>query len=582
MAGVGLFEAMMPVSLKIIFDSVLTTDPHPPIYPIPMVHRTIDLTHLIPVGGHSLWLGVTIFIVAISLGKGICDYFGNYLINFVGHSVLMHLRNDLYKKILNQPTSFFQRNPTGMLISRVTNDIDKIQYAASTVMSDALRQVFTLIGMAVVLVFFNWQLALIAVALAPLVAIPSVKFGRKIRSTTRSSQDKMADMTNILHETFSGIRIVKAFVMEKFEFGRFKEASRRLLHFNLKWVRVHALTAPLMEVLGAITIGGLLYYARNQIVSGHMTAGDFIGFVTALFKMYDPVRRMSGINNSFQQAMGATTHVFAFLQLPEETEEQAGAKPLLEFRDRITFDHVSFNYDHDDATLKDIFLETRKGEVVAIVGSSGSGKTTLLNLIPRFFDVSEGRVLIDSEDIRKFTLQSLRSQIGIVTQETILFNDTVHNNIAYGRPQITRGEIEDAARAAFAHEFILQMRQGYETVIGERGQRLSGGERQRIAIARAILKNAPILILDEATSALDSESELYVQRALANLMQGRTVFVIAHRLSTIRSADKIVVLQDGRICEVGTHQELLEHGGVYQRLYEMQFAEVDEPWVGAS
>lgn len=582
MAAVGLFEGMMPLSLKIIFDKVLTSTPHPSLIPVPLIHKSIDLMALIPFQGESLWLVVALFIFAITLGKGICDYFGNYLISFVGQSVVMNLRNDLYKKILKQPAAFFQGNATGRLISRVTNDIEKIQHAASIVMADALRQVFTLLFMAFVLILLNWKLALVAVLLAPLVALPSVKFGRKIRRTTRTSQDNLADISNILHETITGIRIVKAFVMEKFELKRFREASRRLLHINLKWVRVHSLSSPLMEVLGALVTGGLLYYAQHEIVSGKMTSGDFIAFIAALFKMYDPVRRMSGINNSFQQAMGSTAHVFEFLELPEEVLEDPNAKTLVEFRDQIVFENVSFSYDHEGPTLKDVSLVTRKGEVVAIVGSSGSGKTTLLNLIPRFFDVTGGRILIDGCDIRELTLESLRAQVGIVTQETILFNDTVRNNIAYGRPETQQEDIEQAARAALAHDFIMQMPKGYDTVIGERGQRLSGGERQRIAIARALLKNPPILILDEATSALDAESELYVQRALGNLIEGRTVFVIAHRLSTVRSADRIVVVQEGQIQEMGTHQELLDRGGVYQRLYEMQFVEADSPWVGAS
>ncbi len=582
MAMVGVFEAMMPVALKVVFDGVLTpTASNSSLLTIPWLHKKIDLLSLITLHGTTIWFSVAVFIVLITLGKGICDYVGNYLVSLTGHSVIMNLRNDLYKKILNQPAVFFHRNPTGWLISRVTNDIDKIQYASSIVLADALRQSFTMVFLAFACIFFNWKLALIAIVLAPLVAWPAANFGRKIRRATRSSQDNLADMSNILHETITGHRIVKAFGMEKFELSKFRESSRRLLHMNLKWVRAQSATAPLMEVLGSIVLGGLLYYARNEIVTGKQSPGDFMAFILALFKMYDPVRRMSGINNSFQQAMGSMTRVFEVLDLPEETSNQVDAKPLVEFKSEIVFDRIFFSYDHEAPALKDVSLITRKGEIVAIVGTSGSGKTTLLNLIPRFFDVSEGRILIDGTDIRELTLDSLRAHVGIVTQETILFNDTVRNNIAYGRPHTHQKDVEQAARTALAHDFIMQMPLGYDTVIGERGQRLSGGERQRIAIARAVLKNPPILILDEATSALDSESELYVQNALTNLMQGRTVFVIAHRLSTVRAADRIVVMQSGAIQDIGTHQELLDRGGLYQRLYEMQFMEPEVPWISA-
>ncbi len=582
MAAVGVFEGMIPVALKVVFDDVLNPTGSSSVLVIPLLHRSVDVLKLITISGTSVWFSVAVFIVLITFGKGVCDYGGNYLINLTGHSVVMHLRNDLYKKILNQPAAFFHRNPTGWLMSRVTSDIEKIQSASSVALADALRQTFTLVSMAIVLLALNWKLALIAIILAPLVALPTANFGKKIRRTTRSSQDNLADMSNILHETITGHRIVKAFGMEKFELTKFKEASRRLLHLNLKWVRVQSATSPLMEVLGAIVIGGLLYYARNEILLGAKTQGDFMAFILALFKMYDPVRRMSGINNAFQQAMGSVSRVFEVMDLPEETADQAHARPLTEFKEEIVFDRVCFSYDHEEPVLKEISLSTRKGEVVAIVGTSGSGKTTLLNLIPRFFDVTSGCILIDGVDIREFTLESLRAQIGIVTQETILFNDTVRNNIAYGRPSMHQDQVEKAAWTALAHDFILQMPKGYETIIGERGQRLSGGERQRIAIARAILKNPPILILDEATSALDSESELYVQSALGNLMKGRTVFVIAHRLSTVRAADRIVVMQNGQIVDMGSHQELLDRGGLYQRLYEMQFVEPEVPWVGAS
>jgi subfamily B ATP-binding cassette protein MsbA len=364
--------------------------------------------------------------------------------------------------------------------------------------------------------------------------------------------------------------------MERWETDRFRKAARRLLHINLKYVRAQAITSPLMEVLGAVTIVFLLLYARDRILHQELTTGMFVSFIYALLKMYEPVKRLSGINNSFQQAIGASTKVFELLELREEVAEKPGAVTLPSFSRSIVFDNVSFSYDGRHPALRDIHLEVKAGEVVAIVGPSGAGKTTLVNLIPRFLDATQGRVLIDGLDVRDVTLDSLRGQISVVTQDTILFNDTIRNNICYGRPQVTQAEIEAAARAALAHDFILQAPEGYETRIADRGERLSGGQRQRLAIARALLKNAPILILDEATSELDTESEQLVQRALSNLVSGRTVIVIAHRLSTIRMADKIVALEGGCIREIGTHEDLMRREGVYQRLYELQFRDVPE------
>jgi len=380
----------------------------------------------------------------------------------------------------------------------------------------------------------------------------------------------------LLQETISGNRIVKAFRMERWEMSRFRRAARKLLHMNLKYARAQAITSPLMEVLGAVTIVFLLLYARDRILHQELTTGMFVSFIYALFKMYEPVKRLSGINNSFQQAIGASAKVFELLELREEVAEKPDARTLPPFSRSIVFDNVWFSYDGVEPLLKNIRLEVKAGEVVAIVGPSGAGKSTLANLIPRFFDVNQGRVLMDGCDVRDATLDSLRAQVSMVTQETILFNDTIHNNICYGTPQVTQPEIEAAARAAMAHDFIRQLPQGYETTIADRGERLSGGQRQRLAIARALLKNAPVLILDEATSELDTESEQLVQRALANLMAGRTVIVIAHRLSTVRTADKIVVLEDGMIREMGTHEELLRAGGAYRRLHELQFRDVPE------
>ncbi|HEX2597663.1 MAG TPA: ATP-binding cassette domain-containing protein, partial [Terriglobales bacterium] len=378
--------------------------------------------------------------------------------------------------------------------------------------------------------------------------------------------------------------IVKAFSMEAWEASRFRLAAKRLFHANLRSVAASAVSSPLMDIFGAIAIAMLLLLGRGQIAHGAFTAGTFLAFIVAVFKLYDPVRKFALFNNSFQQALGASSEIFRFMDSEDEVREKSGAKPLPRFADSICFDHVCFSYgengDGSREILREINLEVRVGEVVAVVGSSGAGKSTLVHLIPRFFDVTSGRLLIDGHDVRDVTLGSLRSQIGIVTQETVLFNDTVRNNIAYGQPHVAAKDVEAAARMALAHDFIMEMPAGYDTVIGERGLRLSGGERQRIAIARAILKNAPILILDEATSALDNESEALVQSALQNLMAGRTVMVIAHRLSTVRRADRIVVLEAGTIADIGPHNDLMKKLGTYRRLYDLQFAEMEQPRAG--
>jgi len=580
MVGVGFFEAVAALLIGPIFDRVL--DPQAPdstvaLLTIPHFGWTLYLDQLLPDWIHNVWTVVSVFIVGVVLSKAVCEYLANYWINYVGFSVIMDLRNRLYERILGQSISFFHRQSTGKLMSAVINDIEKIQLAVSSVLADLLRQAFTLAALLCVVFLIDWRLAVISVGLLPLVMIPSAKIGRRIRSSSRSSQANLADLTQLLQETISGNRIVKAFRMERWELERFRAAARTLLQVNLRFVRAHAITSPLMEVLGAITVVFLLLYARDRIGDGALTTGMFVSFIYALLKMYEPVKRLSGIHNSFQQAVGASAKVFEFLDLPEEVAEKPDAKVLPPFSRSVVFENAWFGYDGGEPFLQNVSLEVRAGDVVALVGPSGAGKSTLANLLPRFFDVSRGRVLIDGHDVRDVTLDSLRSQISMVTQETILFNDTIRNNICYGRPNVTADELERVARAALASEFIERLPQGYDTVIADRGERLSGGQRQRISIARALLKDSPILILDEATSELDTESEQLVQKALANLMAGRTVIVIAHRLSTVRRADQIVVLDQGRIRELGTHQDLIRRGGIYQRLHELQFADDIEP-----
>ena len=493
--------------------------------------------------------------------------------------MITDLRDDLYNAIMRRSAAFFSKHTTGTLLSAIINDIERVQYAMSTVLAEFLQQFFTFIAVAAVVVVLGGKLAWVLLLFVPVIVYSSRKIGSRVRSTTRQGQDKLAEIQNILHEAITGNRIVKAFNSEKWEISRFRGAASRLFRANLRSVAATAISSPLMDIFGVIGIALLLNLGREQVKHGEMTPGIFVAFITAVFSLYNPVRKFALFNNNFQQALGASSEIFKFIDVEDDVREKPHARRLPAFANAVQFDHVSFTYGGEGAdarVLHDINLEVRRGEIVAIVGSSGSGKSTLVHLIPRFFDATQGRLLIDGYDVRDVTLTSLREQVGIVTQETVLFNDTVRNNIAYGQPHVPLKEVEAAARAALAHEFIRALPAGYDEVIGERGIRLSGGERQRIAIARAILKNAPILILDEATSALDSESEALVQSALHNLMSGRTVFVIAHRLSTVRRADRIVVIENGAIADIGSHEDLMTKLGTYRRLYDLQFADFEQ------
>ena len=587
MALVGLLDAFRVLLIGPIFDRVLNPSSQShniQLFKMPGSDRAVYLQQFVPSHFQNAWTIVAVSLVGATILKGIFDYLGTYLVNYAGFGMITDMRDELYNSILRRSAAFFQKHTTGTLLSTIINDIERIQFAMSSVLAEFLQQLFTLLFTAFVVVLLGGKLAWVLVLFLPFIIFSAGRIGRRVRHTTRKGQDKLADIQNILHETITGNRIVKAFSMEAWEASRFRLAAKRLFHANLRSVAASAVSSPLMDIFGAIAIAMLLLLGRGQIAHGTFTAGTFLAFIVAVFKLYDPVRKFALFNNSFQQALGASSEIFRFMDSEDEVREKSGAKPLPRFADSICFDHVCFSYgengDGSREILREINLEVRVGEVVAVVGSSGAGKSTLVHLIPRFFDVTSGRLLIDGHDVRDVTLASLRSQIGIVTQETVLFNDTVRNNIAYGQPHVAAKDVEAAARMALAHDFIMEMPAGYDTVIGERGLRLSGGERQRIAIARAILKNAPILILDEATSALDNESEALVQSALQNLMAGRTVMVIAHRLSTVRRADRIVVLEAGTIADIGPHDDLMKKLGTYRRLYDLQFAEMEQPRAG--
>ncbi|HEY7838136.1 MAG TPA: ABC transporter ATP-binding protein [Terriglobales bacterium] len=543
----------------------------------PLLDHPIYLNHLIPAGfSQNPASIVALALVAFIAVKAVSEYAGTYLINYVGFGAITDLRNVLFEKLIHQSATFFHRHSTGRLMSTVVNDIERIQQACSASLADAVQQGFTLVFFTLVLLILSWKMTLYAFVLTPLVIFPTVRLGRHVRRTTRKGQDEMADVQHILHETVTGNRIVKAFNMEAREIARFRAAAHRLLRYNLRYIKQQGVSSPLMEILGAVTVILFLLFARGAIAQGVMSVGMVVAFLYALIKLYEPLRRMAGIYNSFQTAAGCAQRVFEFLDIDDEVRDRPGAAVLAGFTRSIQFDHVDFHYAPGEPVLAGATLEVARGEVVALVGSSGAGKTTLVNLIPRFFDVCGGRVLIDGHDVRDLTQLSLRAHIAYVTQDTILFNDTVASNIAYGAGGPPNMEaVREAARAALADEFIAAMPQGYDTMLGERGLRLSGGQRQRIAIARAIYKDAPVLILDEATSALDNESELLVQRALANLMRHRTSVIIAHRLSTVRNADRILVLDAGSIVESGTHDQLHAAAGLYRRLYDLQFADLD-------
>ncbi len=520
----------------------------------------------------SMLKWIPIVIIAIYFLKGACSYGQTILMSFIGQRVVTDLRSDLYNHIQKQSLSFFNKNPTGILMSRITNDVNLIQGAVSEAVTSLFKDSFTLVGLVFVIFYRDWQLALIAMIVFPLTIYPIARFGKRMRRVATSTQVTMGSLTSLLQETISGTRIVKAFGMEDYEGRRFSKENENLFRFFMKAVSIRAMSSPFMEFLGGLGIAAIVFYGGYQVIQGASTPGTFFSFLTALIMLYEPVKRLTNVNNTIQQGISAAVRVFGIMDITPDIENRKNSVELPRISDRIEIKNVTFSYD-DEPVLKNIDLDIKAGEVVAFVGMSGGGKTTLVNLIPRFYDVTEGEILIDGHDIRDVTVESLRNQIGIVTQQTILFNDTVRNNIAYGDIKKSDEEIINAAKSANAYQFVKNLPKEFETIIGEQGARLSGGERQRLSIARALLKDAPILILDEATSSLDTEAEMEVQEALENLMKGRTTFVIAHRLSTISHANRIIVIVDGRIIEEGTHDTLLAKQGEYFKLYNMQFKE---------
>lgn len=570
MVVVGVLESAINALIVPIFDQAFAQNGQ-------RTSTLYGLQKLIPSSGLAALRNIAILLITFTVLKGFAEYFSSYLMARVGQSSVLALRQDLYRHVLTQSASFFERHRTNYLVSRLVTSAAAIEVAVSNTLRDMLRESFTLIFFLGASFYFSWRLTLGALFIAPIVAVLTARFSSALRNLARESFEGNKHLTDTAQEALANQSIVKAYRAESREQGRFKIVAEQIVRANLRSAKIAALSPPTIEMIGVIAVVVLLYFGQREIMLGRMNSAHFLTFLIFLFRSYDPMRKLSRLHNSLEQALAAARHVWEVMDEHAEIPEKRNAVELAPLRGEIEMKNVSFGYANETkSVLRDVSLRIPEGTMVALVGESGGGKSTLTKLLMRFHDPVSGAVLWDGTDLRDARLSSLRKQIALVTQETVLFNDTVRHNISYGRPDASNDELEEAARIAFAHDFIMELPAGYETIVGERGIFLSGGQRQRLAIARAVLADAPVLILDEATSALDAESERLVQRALANLIQNRTTIVIAHRLSTVRRADRIVVMERGQIIETGTHTELLARDGQYRHLYELQFADEEE------
>src|SRR6266540_4909561 len=535
------------------------------------------LQRIIPDSGLAAWKTISILLLVFTLAKGIAEYFSTYLMARIGQSAVLKLRQDLYSHLLSQSANFFDRHRTNYLVSRLVSSAAAIETAVTSTLRDMLRESFTLVAFLAASVYYSWRLTIGSLLIAPIIAVLTARFGTALRKLSRESFEGNKELTDTAQEALSNQSIVKAYQAEARESARFTTVAKRIVRANLRSASISGFAPPTIEMIGVIFVVFLLHLGQSEILSGNMNVAQFLTFLFFLFRSYNPMRKLSRLHNSMEQALAAAHHVWEVMDEHAEILEKENGIELAALKREIELRNVSFGYgDESRSVLRDVSLKIPAGTMVALVGESGGGKSTLTKLLPRFHDPASGKVLWDGIDLRDAKISSLRSQIALVTQETVLFNDTVSNNIAYGRPEATASQIEEAALVAFAHDFIMELPLGYETIVGERGAFLSGGQRQRLAIARSLLVDAPVLILDEATSALDAESERFVQQAIANLVRNRTTVVIAHRLSTIRRANTIVVMEGGRIIEKGSHSELLARGGQYRKLYELQFADEED------